>query len=91
MAISSMAMSRGALWGVLMGVTLGCAASPQRPVEQSAAATEATPQEVGAAPQCVDDKDQPVMCLSDSDCCAGFVCGKDPELSPRQSYCIYGG
>jgi hypothetical protein len=91
MAISSMAMSRGALWGVLMGVTLGCAASQQRPVEQSAAATEATPQEVGAAPQCVDDKDQPVMCLSDSDCCAGFVCGKDPELSPRQSYCIYGG
>jgi hypothetical protein len=90
MAISRTAMMQGAVWGVLTAVMMGCGASQQRPVEQSAAATEATP-EVGAAPQCVDDKDQPVTCLSDSDCCAGFVCGKDPELSPRQSYCIYGG
>jgi hypothetical protein len=91
MAISRTAMIRGAVWGVLMGVTMGCAASQPRPVEQSAAATETVPDEIGAAPQCVDDKDQPVQCLSDSDCCKGFVCGKDPELSTRQSYCIYGG
>jgi hypothetical protein len=92
MAISRTAMIRGAVWGVLMGVAIGCGASQQqRPVEQSAAVTERPPEAVGAAPQCVDDKDQPVSCLSDGDCCAGFVCGKDPELNPRQSYCIYGG
>jgi Ion channel inhibitory toxin len=90
MAISRTAMIQG-VWGVLMGVTMGCAASQPRPVEQSAAASESVPEEVGAAPQCVDDKDHPVTCLSDSDCCKGFVCGRDPELSPRQSYCIYGG
>jgi hypothetical protein len=91
MAISRTAMIRGAVWGVLMGVTMGCAASRPRPVEQSAAATEAVPDEIGAAPQCVDDKDHPGQSLSDSDCCKGFVCGKDPELSTRQSYCVYGG
>jgi hypothetical protein len=73
-------------------LVLGCAAQQPRP-EHSAAATEtvleveSTPE----APQCVDDKDQRVECMSDSDCCQGFVCGKDPELSHRVSYCLYGG
>jgi hypothetical protein len=44
-----------------------------------------------AAPECVNAEDQHVECLADTDCCSGFVCGKDPELSARVSYCIYGG
>lgn len=90
MAISRTAMIRGAVWGALMMVAMGCGASPQRPAE-SAAATDPVPEAVGEAPQCVDDKEQPITCLSDVDCCAGFVCGKDPELNPRSSYCVYGG
>jgi anti-sigma-K factor RskA len=70
----------------------GCAASPPR-AETSASISEAPPQpaEIDVAPECVNDQDQHVACLADSDCCAGFVCGKDPELSQDVSYCIYGG
>lgn len=90
MAISKSTMVRGAVWSTLTVMAiLGCGAAQQH--EQSAATLESAPEEVGVAPQCVDDKDQPVTCLSDDDCCAGFVCGKDPELNPRTSYCIYGG
>jgi hypothetical protein len=39
----------------------------------------------------VDDKEQRVRCAADSDCCPRFVCGKDPELSQSQNYCIFGG
>lgn len=77
-----------------MGFGLGCAAG-QPHAERSAAVPEAVtapaPAAVGEAPECVDDKDQAVECLSDADCCQGFVCGKDPERSHRVSYCIFGG
>ena len=74
-----------------------CTSTVQPPPETSAMATEEAPESsssaaaVGEAPECVDDKDQRVECLADTDCCAGFVCGKDPELSHHVSYCIYGG
>ena len=90
MAKSRVSM-RGALGSALIVAALGCAGGQEHAVDQSAAITESAPEPVGEAPQCVDDKDQPVSCLADSDCCAGFVCGKDPELNPRASYCIYGG
>jgi hypothetical protein len=92
-----MALSRAAIVGMrgalMVGMMMGCGASQQHPQnEQSAAAAESVPEQAaGEAPSCVDAKDQPVACLSDSDCCAGFVCGKDPELSQRTSFCIYGG
>lgn len=104
MALSRAAIqgARGALM-VLVAMVLGpmvwvaCGAS-QQPAHQagvegqSAAAEESVPApSVGGAPSCVGENDQPVACLSDSDCCAGFVCGKDPELSQRTSFCIYGG
>ena len=74
------------------GTLVGCSAAQQREPGH-AAVSESVPdtREVGVAPECVDEKDQRVECLSDADCCAGFVCGKDPDLSPRVSYCIYGG
>ena len=74
-------------------VFLLVACGSSQPPPEHAAVTEAAPEQasVGEAPECVDDKEQRVSCLSDIDCCAGFVCGKDPELSHRLSYCIYGG
>lgn len=54
---------------------------PERPKEKP----------VGAAPECVDDKGETVECEEDSECCSGFVCSKDPELSPRKKYCVYAG
>lgn len=97
----SKAMMPGASWDALARLTVlavacgavACGAAQRPPpAEQSAAAEEAAADDaIGAAPECVDEKDQPVSCLSDADCCAGFVCGKDPELSHRLSYCIYGG
>jgi hypothetical protein len=86
--------------GGAMGLMLsfGCGGSqqpraPEASPASSAANNESAPQpaKVSGAPECVDDKEQPVECLSDSDCCSGFVCGKDPELSLRVRYCIYGG
>lgn len=70
---------------------VACGSAPPRP--EHAAAAEGAPEQasVAEAPECVDEKEQRVSCLSDADCCAGFVCGKDPELSHRLSYCIYGG
>lgn len=90
MAISR-AMIQGAVGSALMVLALGCGGAQTQALDQSASVEESSPESVSEAPQCVDDKEQPVACLSDADCCAGFVCGKDPELSPRTSYCIYGG
>jgi len=91
-SLSRVAMIRGAAWGALTMMAMACGAAQRPPAEQSAATTESISESpVGEAPTCVDDKEQPVPCLSDADCCAGFVCGKDPDLSPRTSYCIYGG
>lgn len=46
---------------------------------------------VSGAPKCVDDNDQPIRCAEDNECCSGFVCGIDPELSSRIKHCIYAG
>lgn len=90
---SSMGLLRGGTWGVCLAVMIGCGAAQDRTaIDQSAAATEsAPPTPVVEAPTCVGEKDEAIECLSDSDCCPGFVCGKDPERSQHSSYCIYGG
>ncbi len=81
----------------IVGGLFSCGPTLQRQADHAAGSESVPPEsapntsEVGEAPECVDDKDQRVECLSDGDCCAGFVCGKDPELSPRVSYCMYGG
>ncbi len=48
-------------------------------------------QAVGTAPECIDDKGDPVECEEDDECCSGFVCSRDPELSPRKKFCVYSG
>ena len=90
--MSRIAMYKAVGITALASWVLSCAAQQPR-VDHSAAVTETAPEveTVSAAPECVNDKDQPVECLADTDCCQGFVCGKDPELSQRVSYCIYGG
>ncbi len=87
-------------WVVLVAVAgaLSCTAGEQRrvsgPASESAAAEEVAPSQppaVVGAPECLDANDRPAECLQDSDCCPGFVCGKDPELSRRVTFCIYAG
>jgi len=91
-------MTMSAMTMLLSGALLllgGCSSSPPPPPEHATAEEQATPAPVPAAaheaPQCVDAKDQKVQCLSDQDCCPRFVCGKDPEQSQAQDYCIFGG
>lgn len=83
----------GQVVATLFFMGCGAAQSSAEAPEQSASMTESAPEQQGVseAPQCVDDQEQRVSCLTDTDCCSGFVCGKDPELSHRLSYCIYGG
>ena len=83
---------RGAMGSLLVaGLVLACGASNPQPEPLFAVSDEQPVEPPAAAPQCVDQHDEPVTCLSDSDCCSGFVCGKDPQLSQRQSYCVFGG
>ena len=93
MAKSVSGMIRGAIGAVLMVLAYGCGSAQQRPaMDQQAATEEVAPEPtVEPPPECVDDQDQQVTCLSDADCCPGFVCGKDPERNFRESYCLYGG
>lgn len=82
----------GCAWISGCALLSGCAGSQPR-AETQASISESAPEpvELEAAPECVNDQDQRVRCLADSDCCAGFVCGKDPELNQDLSYCIYAG
>ncbi len=73
-------------------VTLGCGGS-QEPVKDPYLPPTETKSEpmVGEAPECVDENEEPVRCTRDDECCKGFVCGIDPELSSRIKHCIYAG
>jgi len=95
-ALRGTVISRAALWAVIcaaLPASLGCGGAQKPPPESSASVTETAPDPatIGEAPECVDDKEQRVTCLSDGDCCSGFVCGKDPDLNQAVDYCIYGG
>lgn len=46
--------------------------------------------DVIARSQCLGENHKAKECLSDSDCCQGFYCGKDPEGSSRIKVCIEG-
>ena len=86
--------ARPAALGAIGMLLWSCASQPKPEPATSAAIEEAAPaprEAVAEEPECVDDEDKRVECLSDGDCCSGFVCGKDPELNPRVNYCVYGG
>ena len=96
--MSRVAMSRevsgplAVLGAAAISLLIGaCGSSAPPPAEAPAAPAAAPAPGPVEAPTCVDAKDQRVQCLSDSDCCPRFVCGKDPELSQSVNYCIFGG
>jgi hypothetical protein len=37
---------------------------------------------------CVGAKGVPLECGSQTDCCKGYACAKDPERNPRALYCL---
>ncbi len=47
--------------------------------------------DVIARRQCLGENKKAKECMSDEDCCQGFYCGKDPEVSPRIKVCIDNG
>lgn len=79
--------------GLAASLLLGACAGGQQTVKDDYVPPASQPREsaVGAAPECLNEEDEPVECELDEECCSGFVCGKDPELNPRKKYCIYGG
>ena len=48
-------------------------------------------QDVSGHSQCLDDDNRPLQCERDSDCCAGFYCGRDPQVSDVIKVCISSG
>lgn len=73
---------------------VACGSSTPKPEPAPSVAPPATqlaPVIPEGEPECVDDKDEPVECESDKDCCPGFVCGLDPEGSYRVKVCIWAG
>lgn len=57
--------------------------SPTEPEEQL------PPPQGQSVPECVDAKGEVVECRSDDDCCKGFACAADPEVSIRRRVCLY--
>jgi hypothetical protein len=41
--------------------------------------------------QCLDESNDPRQCERDADCCAGFACGWDPQVSRVVKVCVNGG
>jgi hypothetical protein len=38
--------------------------------------------------KCVGDSNEPKECESDNECCAGFYCGRDPQISDVMKVCM---
>jgi Ion channel inhibitory toxin/Dickkopf N-terminal cysteine-rich region len=71
--------------------SIACGGGQAKAEAPATIATEAPPPVPEGHPECVDARDKPIRCSEDSECCTGFVCGRDPELNPAQKYCIFGG
>lgn len=41
-----------------------------------------------ARSQCVGDSNKPRECESDNECCGGFYCGRDPQISDVIKVCM---
>lgn len=44
-----------------------------------------------ARSQCVGDSNKPRECESDNECCNGFYCGRDPQISEVIKVCMNNG
>jgi hypothetical protein len=47
-------------------------------------------QAIIAHSQCMGDGNKPKECESDNECCAGFYCGRDPQISDVLKVCMSG-
>ncbi len=45
-------------------------------------------QAIIARNQCVGDRNKPRECESDNECCEGFYCGRDPQISDVIKVCM---
>jgi hypothetical protein len=48
-------------------------------------------EDVGGGAECLDESNDPRQCERDADCCAGFACGWDPQVSRVVKVCVFGG
>ena len=44
-----------------------------------------------ARSRCLGDENKPKQCESDNDCCPGYYCGRDPQVSDVIKICMSGG
>jgi hypothetical protein len=86
----------------LMAVATGCGASSKSRSAKSGSddanvgslideKNESEDQEILARRQCLGDGHKPKECMSDDDCCQGFYCGLDPDVSTRIKVCVDSG
>lgn len=80
-------------WLLLLSFSsTSCACSArQDAAEPPAEPAEVSNQVVPTAPKCVGSDDEPVECIQDADCCVGFVCSTDPQLSYQRTFCVFAG
>lgn len=71
---------------ITIGLLVGC----QKAGETRGTVTDVTvPTVKESMPECNDSSGSTKECTSDESCCSGFYCGKHPDKSQRQNYCMY--
>jgi len=71
------------------GLAVACGGSQKKePQEPRLEEVNIDNVETGAPEKCTDSAGEPIECMSDSDCCAGFYCGLDPQGSTRIKTCL---
>jgi len=80
-------------------VLAGCAASTTSQPAQSAGEDEElsalmrenAEKDAQDSDQCLDESNEPRQCERDADCCQGFTCGWDPQVSRVMKVCVNAG
>ena len=77
----------------LLVLTVACSSStPQASAPQSASVPEEVPAvPEGTVSECLGADDEVVDCVTDADCCEGFECGRDPDVSSVRRVCVFSG
>lgn len=72
---------------VLLMLIVAC--SPSLPEPEAQTQKEVVEKEPAVSELVCEEEDGTARkCYSDEDCCDGFSCAYDPELSRRQKYCL---
>lgn len=70
----------------LLVFVISCSPSMPEPQQQSQRQKQTI--KPTTASVCEEANGTPRKCYSDEECCDGFSCSYDPELSRRQKYCL---